>query len=214
MPSEPYSQKRGPALWAECLARCWWEQCSGASLPLRPIGQFGMSGASFPASSISSLSHVALPWKTLRTDFPPAQRRASVEPLHLPRDYNQRANGAECSSFCFCMLLLLSNPSVPLFSASQDKTHRLNEHASLCFLRISSESRVSRDLFLRNVWRWEGGAVCLCVALLDMMRDDIMVDAAAAVAARWGRIPFVSRPLRVMCLSVTLHNTGHRCSSK
>lgn len=29
-----------------------------------------------------------------------------------------------------------------------------------------------------------GGAVCLCVALLDMMRDDIMVDAAAAVAAR------------------------------
>lgn len=27
-------------------------------------------------------------------------------------------------------------------------------------------------------------AVCLCVALLDMMRDDIMADAAAAVAVR------------------------------
>lgn len=169
VPSEPYSQKQGPAHWAKCLARCWREQCSGASLPLRPIGQFGMSGASFPASSISSLSHVALPWKTLLTDFPPAHRRASVEPLHLPRDYNHRANGAECSSFCFCMLLLLSNPSVPLFSASQDKTHRLNEHASLCFLRISSESRVSRDLFLWNVRRWEGGG---CLSLCGFIGHD------------------------------------------
>lgn len=54
------------------------------------------------------------------TYFPPAHRWASVVPLHLPWDDNHGANGAECSSFCFYMLLL-SNPSVPLFSASQDK---------------------------------------------------------------------------------------------
>lgn len=93
---------------------------------------------------------------------------------------------------------------------------------SLFFKHFFRKPCASRDLLLGDV-RSGGGeqkrkkkkdAVCLCVALLDMMRDDIMVDAAAAAAVRWGRIPFVSRSLRVMCLSVTLHKTGHWCSSK
>lgn len=45
------------------------------------------------------------------------------------------------------------------------QTHRLNEHASLCFLRISSESRMSRDLFLKNVRRWGGGWLSVSVWL-------------------------------------------------
>lgn len=132
-----------------------------------------MSGTSFPASSISSLSYVVLPWKPLRTYFPPAHCRAPVVPFHLPRDYNRRANGAECSSFCFCMLLLLSNPSVPLFSTSQDKTHWLNEHASLCFLRISSESRVWRSVSLKCV-RMGGGGVGVggCLSLCGFIGHD------------------------------------------
>lgn len=175
-----------------------------------------MSKTSFPASSISSLSSVALPWKPLRTYFPPAHRRAPVVPFHLPRDYNRRANGAECSSFCFCMLLLLSNPSVPLFFYLP-RQNALAKWACFPLFFTNFFRKESLEICFSKMCedgKGRGVAVCLCVALLDMMRDDIMVDAAAAVAARWGRIPFVSRPLRVMCLSVTLHNTGHRCSSK
>lgn len=45
------------------------------------------------------------------------------------------------------------------------------ERLEICFSKMCVDGEVA-------------GGGCLCVALLDMMRDDIMVDAAAAVAVR------------------------------
>lgn len=79
-----------------------------------------------------------------------------------------------CCSLTLCVVFFLNLPR---------QNHRLNEHASLCFLNISSESRVRLEIRFSGMCE-EKNAVCLCVALLDMMRDDIMVDAAAAAAVR------------------------------
>lgn len=46
------------------------------------------------------------------------------------------------------------------------------------------ENRVCLEICFSGMCEEKKNAVCLCVALLDMMRDDIMADAAAAVAVR------------------------------
>lgn len=122
---------------------------------------------------------------TSRTYLPPAQHRVSSAPLYLPRDHNHGTNGAECSLFCFC-LLLLSNPLCLVFFFFfyvPRPNHRLNEHALLCFQAFLQKGEcVSQECEKGKKKKKE--AVCLCVALLDMTRDDIMGDAAAAAAGR------------------------------
>lgn len=211
-----------------CGERVAWAACQrqSAQLPgtsLYPIRQFGMSETPILVSScpLPKLSHPSMK-NTARARLAPH----SVEPRRRRYTYLETITRERMVQsvprfvfVCCCCSLTLCAFSLRL----PRQNHRLNEHASLCFLNISSESRVRLEicfLGMCEVWGEEQkkkkkkDAVCLCVALLDMMRDDIMVDAAAAAAVRWGRIPFVSRSLRVMCLSVTLHKTGHWCSSK
>lgn len=60
-------------------------------------------------------------------------------------------------------------------------------------LKISVEIQAHLEISLLLMCiAWRGGAalsVCLCVASLDMMRDDIMVDAAAASSSEMRKVP-------------------------
>ena len=165
---------------------------------------------------VSSLSYVTLPWKTLRAHiFPlhsiesPRHRYTYLETITM----EQMVQSVPCFVSVCCCSPTLCVLFFFFFFYVPRPNHRLNEHALLCFQAFLQKGEcVSQECEKGKKKKKE--AVCLCVALLDMTRDDIMGDAAAAAAGRWGRIPFVSCSLRVMCLSVTLHKTGHWCSSK
>lgn len=154
-------------------AVAWRQQRGGVA-----AAAYQRQSAQLPATPLYPIRHFDMnnPYSCL---YLPPTPPAAISP-YSARHPHLESNPRRRSPFCF--YLLLSSNSTCLWTKITDQ----NEQISL-FFKISLEIRAHLEislLLMCKAWSGRGCAVCLCVALLDMMRDDIMVDATAASEMR------------------------------
>lgn len=127
--------------------------------------------AQLPATPLYPIRHFDMnETPILVSSCPPSLPQLSHHTQHVTLTWSPNPGAGRLFVFICCCFF----PSPRVFGQkSQTKMSKsLRAHLEISLLSMC------------KAWWGRGCAVCLCVALLDMMRDDIMVDATAASEMR------------------------------
>lgn len=120
----------------------------------------------------------------------PARHKALEVHRYTYLETITRKRAMQCSHFFFPPPLSATVPYLSVLFIFPPKTKLRSEWACLTlFLKqFFKDIKITGCPWIGDAWGEKCGPDYLCVALLDMMRDDIMVDAPAAALVRWARM--------------------------